>query len=83
VFALSRGFHAAGVARVIASLWPVNDASTAALMGALFEGARPAAADGRAPDWTRLLRDAKRALRSQPATAEPFYWAPFVLSGAR
>jgi CHAT domain-containing protein len=82
VFALSRGFHAAGVARVIASLWPVNDASTAQLIGTMFREA--ATGDSaRPPDWTRLLRDAKRAVRAQAATSEPFYWSPFVLSGAR
>ncbi len=83
VFALSRGFHAAGVARVIASLWPVNDASTAELMGAMFRHATSEAVSHGPPDWTRLLRDAKRSVRSHAETAEPFYWAPFVLSGAR
>ncbi len=82
VFALSRGFLTAGASRVIASLWNVNDASTAALVSALFRDARPAT-PGRAPDWTRLLRDAKRAVRSQPGMSAPFHWAPFVLSGVR
>lgn len=36
VFALSRGFLAAGARRVIASQWSVNDASTAEMMGAFF-----------------------------------------------
>jgi CHAT domain-containing protein len=76
VFALSRGFLVAGARRVIASQWPVDDVSTAALMGDLFrrigEGAEPAHA----------LRDAKRALRKNPAWSDPFFWAPFVLTGA-
>lgn len=76
VFALSRGFLVAGARRVVASQWPVDDASTAALMGDLFrrigKGAEPA----------RALRDAKRALRKNAAWSDPFFWAPFVLTGA-
>jgi CHAT domain-containing protein len=83
VFTLSRGFLAAGAARAIASLWNVNDASTAALMSALFQGVPAAARAGGSPDWTRLLRDAKRAVRAQPQWSAPFHWAPFVLSGSR
>jgi CHAT domain-containing protein len=80
VFALSRGFLTAGAARVVASLWSVNDASTAALVSALFGNtARPTGSH----DWTRLLRDAKRAVRSRPEWSAPFHWAPFVLSGVR
>jgi len=83
VFALSRGFHAAGAARVIASLWPVNDASTAALMGAMFSDGALTSSGRPATDWTRVLRDAKRVVRAHAETAAPFFWAPFVLSGLR
>jgi CHAT domain-containing protein len=83
VFALSRGFVTAGVARAIASLWNVNDASTAVLVSTLFRDVPSAVRDGESPDWTRLLRDAKRALRSRPESAAPHYWAPFVMSGVR
>ncbi|MGH7599722.1 MAG: tetratricopeptide repeat protein, partial [bacterium] len=37
VFALSRGFLAAGAPRVVASQWQVNDKSTAELIGAFFQ----------------------------------------------
>ena len=77
VFALSRGFLVAGARRVVASQWPVDDASTAALMGDLFR--RVAGTD---PDYARALRDAKLRLRGSPAWADPFFWAPFVLTGA-
>jgi len=76
-FALSRGFLAAGAERVIASLWRVNDASTADLIGALFRGASGGG------DWSARLFAAKRAVRARPDTAEPFHWAPFVITGAR
>ena len=76
VFALSRGFLVAGARRVVASQWPVDDVSTAALMGELYR--RLAAA----PDAARALRDAKRHLRRDARWADPFFWAPFVLTGA-
>ncbi len=76
VIALSRGFLAAGARRVVASLWPVDDDATARLMGAFFEGA------GRGEETGLALRDAKHALRGRPETSDPFYWAPFVLSGS-
>ena len=82
VFALSRGFLAAGARRVVASLWPVDDDSTAALMGDFYR--RLAAADrAGGTDWARALRDARRSLREQDAWASPFFWAPFVLTGTR
>lgn len=81
VFALSRGFLAAGARRVVASLWAVSDASTADLMGDFFRGI--ARGERRATDfrYAAALRDAKRRLRSQPRWSDPFYWAPFVISG--
>ena len=76
VFALSRGFLVAGARRVVASQWPVDDASTAALMGELYRGMAAA------PDAAHALRDAKRRLRHDARWADPFFWAPFVLTGA-
>jgi CHAT domain-containing protein len=34
-------------------------------------------------DYAAALRDAKRAVRAQARWAHPYYWAPFVLTGAR
>lgn len=67
-------FLHAGAENVIAGLWDVNDASTAALMdgfyGALAAGAPPPEA----------LRTAKLALlRSGGAWRKPYYWAPFEI----
>jgi tetratricopeptide (TPR) repeat protein len=70
---LVRAFLVAGAARVLASLWPVQDEITALFMhhfhGALARG-QPAAA---------ALRQAQRAVRQ--AHPHPFHWAPFVLHG--
>lgn len=75
VFALSRGFLAAGAQRVVASLWPVDDDSTAFLMGDFYRRI------GGGTSHARALRDARRSLRRQPRWADPYFWAPFVLSG--
>jgi CHAT domain-containing protein len=83
VFALSRGFLARGTRRVIASQWEVDDASTATLIATFFESVARSEAAGRLADYTALLASAKRKVRSDPATAAPFYWAPFVLTGLR
>jgi CHAT domain-containing protein len=83
VFALSRGFLARGTRRVIASRWEVDDASTATLVASVFDSVARAEAEDRPADYAAILAAAKRNLRSQHATAAPFYWAPFVLSGLR
>jgi CHAT domain-containing protein/Flp pilus assembly protein TadD len=73
---LARGFMYAGAARVVASLWKVDDAATAELMkrfyqGMLKDGLTPAAA----------LRAAQEAVWRQPARQSPYYWAAFALQG--
>lgn len=81
VFALSRGFLAAGAHRVIGSQWAVNDASTAQLMASLFRQTVDDERHGRAVDHARALRDARRFIRNRPGWSDPYYWAPFVLTG--
>lgn len=70
---LVRGFLVAGAARVVASLWPVDDAVTAAFMGvfyrALAGGAGTAEALAAAMQATRL---------SHP---HPCFWGAFSLLG--
>jgi CHAT domain-containing protein len=82
VFALSRGFLAAGARRVIASQWNVNDASTATLIGAFFEAVFEAEQAGLPVDYAHALRDAKRRVRQEGTWESPFYWAPFILIGS-
>lgn len=73
---LTRGFMYAGAARVVVSLWSVNDRATAELMTKFYQrmlnqGERPAAA----------LRFAQVELWKQGQWQSPFYWAAFTLQG--
>jgi CHAT domain-containing protein len=73
---LTRGFMYAGAARVVVSLWSVNDRATSELMTKFYEkmlkqGARPAAA----------LRAAQVEMWKQKAWQSPYYWAAFTMQG--
>jgi CHAT domain-containing protein len=73
---ITRGFMYAGAARVVVSLWSVNDKATSELMGRFYqkmlkEGARPAEA----------LRAAQVEMWRQKQWQSPYYWAPFVIQG--
>lgn len=74
---LTRGFMYAGVPRVVASLWKVDDAATAALMQHFYRGLfqerlSPSAA----------LRQAElKIMRQNQSWSSPYYWAAFVLQG--
>jgi CHAT domain-containing protein len=81
VFALSRGFSAAGAQRVVASQWAVDDASTAALIGEFFRQVITEDTEGRQVEYAVALRDAKLAVRNQEQWSNPYFWAPFVLTG--
>ena len=73
---LTRGFMHAGAARVVASLWKVQDEATAELMKRFYsymlEKKMPAAA---------ALRQAQLDLMKIRGAARPYYWAGFVLQG--
>src|SRR6267142_2422463 len=69
---LTRAFLHAGARHVVATLWPVDDWATAALMERFYGEGNVAA------DPARALAEAQRALLAAPATAHPFYWAGFV-----
>ena len=71
-----RGFMYAGAARVVASLWKVDDEATAELMKRFYqqilrEGQSPAAA----------LRAAQKAMWQHKRWRSPYYWAAFGLQG--
>jgi CHAT domain-containing protein len=73
---LTRGFMHAGAARVVASLWKVDDRASAELMKNFYremleEKQRPAAA----------LRAAQVAMWKQKRWRSPYYWAAFTLQG--
>ena len=77
IVGLTRGFMYAGADRVLSSLWPVDDAATAALMTRFYSGLfgpsalTPAAA----------LRAAQLDLMKQPRYRHPYFWAAFQLQG--
>src|SRR2546425_5824493 len=71
---LTRAFLHAGAAGVVATLWPVEDQATAALMERFYAEYASAA------DPARALALAQRALAAAPTTSHPFYWAGFVLA---
>jgi CHAT domain-containing protein/Tfp pilus assembly protein PilF len=75
---ITRGFMYAGASRVMASLWKVDDAATAELMGRFYKGIfkdnlQPAAA----------LQKAQVEMWKQKRWSSPYYWAGFVLQGQR
>jgi CHAT domain-containing protein/Tfp pilus assembly protein PilF len=75
---LSWAFLRAGAHNVIGALWDVSDASTADLMGRLYDEL------GRGEPPERALRTAKLALlHSDGVMRKPFYWAPFQLYTGR
>lgn len=74
VYGMHRGFKQAGVKSILASLWNVNDKSTARLMELFYN------------KWLsgtpmqQSLNEAVKELRKEYPS--PFYWAPFVLMDA-
>ncbi|MGK2962366.1 MAG: CHAT domain-containing protein [Gemmatimonadaceae bacterium] len=72
---LVQAFLQAGARSVVATLWPVEDRATGALMEQFHErlvaGIAPATA----------LAEAQRSLIRNSATARPLYWAGFSVSG--
>lgn len=77
IISLTRGFMYAGAARVMVSLWDVNDQATAELMTKLYQSMlgpqrlSPAAA----------LRAAQLAMLHDQRWQSPWYWAAFTLQG--
>jgi CHAT domain-containing protein/tetratricopeptide (TPR) repeat protein len=75
IVGLTRALQYAGARSVVASQWKVADQSTATLMVAFHEKLR----QGMPKD--EALQEAMAAVRRNPRTAHPYYWAPFVLVG--
>lgn len=73
---LTRGFMYAGAKRVVATLWQVDDAATAAFMTRFY---RHMLQGRQSP--SAALRAAQREMAAQPRFAAPYYWAGFVLHG--
>ena len=73
---LTRGFMYAGAARVMASLWKVDDEATAELIKHFYQ---EMLAEKKAP--AEALRQAQIAMWRQKRWRSPYFWAPFVLQG--
>lgn len=73
---LTRGFMYAGAARVVASLWKVDDEATAELMKVFYQRMLK---DGMSPP--AALREAQMSVRAQRRWAAPYYWAGFFIQG--
>jgi CHAT domain-containing protein/Tfp pilus assembly protein PilF len=72
---LMQAFLQAGASSVVASLWPVDDRATAVIMERFHEAV--AAHDSPAV----ALAAAQLSMLREAATAHPFYWAAFIMSG--
>jgi len=75
VDSLRQSLEAAGARSAVTTLWPVSDAASADLMGHFYRGLTAGM------DKSEALRQAKLALA--PRWRHPYFWAPYVLSGAR
>jgi CHAT domain-containing protein len=73
---LTRGFMYAGTARVLASLWKVDDQKTAELMRRFYKKLLKEKLPA-----SKALRLAQLEMWQQNRENAPFYWAAFVLQG--
>ncbi len=77
---LTRGFMYAGAARVVVSLWSVNDRATSELMAKFYQKMLPKNAEaGERP--AAALRSAQIEMWKQKQWTAPYFWAAFVLQG--
>ncbi len=81
VLGLSRSWMAAGVPRVLVSLWAVNDESTAMLMVEFYERLKQQSQQdlGDRSNYALALRQAM--LKTMKDYPEPNHWAAFMLVG--
>jgi CHAT domain-containing protein len=72
---LIRALTKAGARRIAASLWNVDSAASAELMGQFYISLK----SGKSP--AEALRAAQQAIRIDPRWQQPYYWAGFQLYG--
>jgi CHAT domain-containing protein len=75
VFGLRRALAIAGAETQVISLWQVDDEATLAMMVAYYGKLR--AGGGR----SEAMREVRLSMLGRPATAHPYFWASFVVSG--
>lgn len=74
---LTRAFLSAGSSSVLASLWDVNDRTTSEFMDDFYRELR------RSNEIEALRKAQVDFIHSGGRRAQPYYWAPFVLMGAK
>ena len=72
---LTQAFLQAGAANVLGTLWRVDDRATADVMTRFYATLRAGRSE------SASLAAAQRAAIRRPGTADPYYWAGFVMSG--
>ena len=75
VFGLPWGFMYAGSPAVVASLWEVQDASTAELMQKFYRDMQSSSGANKLTAFTAARKQLKQDY------PEPFFWAPFIYLG--
>ncbi|MFT5433329.1 MAG: CHAT domain-containing protein, partial [Myxococcota bacterium] len=76
IHGLLRAFRMAGAESIVASLWKVDDLATRTLMTRFYTEL------SRGTTREEALRAAQLAVRDNPETEHPTYWAAFQLTGA-
>ena len=75
---LSRGFFYGGAASIASTLWKINDASSADLMGAFYKNLSKG--DTKDEALQKAQKDFLKT-NAQNALAHPYYWSGFIVSG--
>jgi CHAT domain-containing protein len=75
IIGMTRAFFYAGARSLLVSLWPVSDRSTPDLMHSFYEHL------GDSRNKAQALRQAKLAMIESENYADPYFWAPFILTG--
>jgi CHAT domain-containing protein len=75
VFGLPWGFMYAGSPAVVASLWEVQDASTAELMQKFYRDMQTSPQGNKLAAFTAARKQLKKDY------PEPFFWSPFIFLG--
>lgn len=75
IVGFTRSFLSAGASSMVASLWPVADDSTEALMTRMYQSM------GEGADLMDAMRNAQMDVQKKRRFAHPFFWAPFNVIG--
>jgi CHAT domain-containing protein len=75
IVGFTRSFLSAGASSMVASLWPVADDSTEALMTRMYQSMTEGA------DLMDSMRNAQMDVQKKRRFAHPFFWAPFNVIG--